>query len=290
MAGWWWWPYDCSSGGQWYTCYSMESASWTGSGSQHHNLQVSGWEFSEATGVGNGIKGGYVWTDDSGPDTYTFNAGVWLPPNDTFVNVQPANVWRSIIQAAEGPRQFGWIFTNDSFTAHAAGWSGSAATCVDMNPPGYARSLLYGAGSDQQVGITGSATTYQAGLWGGSAGSFRSLHPSDATLSAAWACNGGYQVGELSTQTTKRAVIWAGSPESMVDLNALLPSGYASSAAYGVYVAKDGTVTVVGSAWSSATLREEAVMWVSAAAVVGDLDGDGSVGGADLAILLGNWS
>ncbi len=287
-VGWWWWPYSCSSGSIQYTCYSMEAAEWIGANAEHVNLQVSGWEFSEVTSLTNGVRGGYVWTDDVGPDTYTFNAGVWLPPNNTFVNVQPAWTWRSIIEAADGGHEYGWIFRNDVFPAHAAQWTGSAASCIDMNPAGESRSLLYGAGDGQQVGITGQATAVRAGVWGGSAAAFRSLHPANAASSAAFGCDGGFQVGSVSTSAATHAALWAGSPESMVDLSAFL-DGYTGAYAYDVDVAADGTVRVVGTAYSATALRWEAIMWESTSAILGDLNGDGSVNGADLAILLGAW-
>lgn len=299
LVGWWWWPYTCSVSGQLYTCYSMESSSWIGAEAAHVNLQVSGWEFSEATSLTNGVVGGYVWTDDFGPDTYTFNAGVWLPPNNAFVNVQPSWAWRSIIEASDAGSQYGWVFPNDGWSAHAARWSGSAGSCVDMNPPSETRSLLYGAGDGQQVGITGSATAYRAGVWGGNAAAFRSLHPASAAMSGAYGCDGGFQVGQIVMPSSAHAALWAGSPESMIDLHALLPAGYNGSVAYDVDVAADGTVRVVGTAYSGVTFRWEAIMWESGSAILlgawgtsdaaADLDHSGAVDGADLAILLGAW-
>lgn len=293
MAGWWWWPYSCYYSGQWYTCYSMEAASWTGAQAVHHNLQVSGWEFSEVTAVGNragaGTKGGYVWTDDFGYDTYTFHAGVWAAPNDSFVDVQPAGTWRSIIQAADGDHQYGWTFADGSTNPHASSWMGSAASFIDMHPAGVSRSLIYGAGGEQQVGVTGPATLLRAGLWGGSAGAFRDLQPAGATSSSALGCAGGFQVGAVTTASSTHATIWVGSPESAVDLHAFLPAGYLSSRAEAIDVAPDGAITVVGAAWNSAPAREEAVMWTSGRAMPADLNGDGQVNGADLGILLGAW-
>ncbi|MFO0828107.1 MAG: kelch repeat-containing protein [Phycisphaerales bacterium] len=290
-VGWWWWPYSCSISGQLYTCYDMEAASWSGATSQHKNLQVSGWEFSEVTAISNGIKGGYVWTDDFGPDTYTFNAGMWVGPNDTWVPLQPAGIWRSIIVAADGARQFGWTFLDGSTNAHAAGWTGSVGSYVDMNPPTVPRSLLHGAGGGQQVGTTGYVNLEHAGVWAGSASAYRDLHPAGFTESAAYACSGGYQVGTIELPSgIGHAAIWAGGPETVVDLHAFLPANYTGSAAYGVDVGADGTVTVVGNAYNAIAGREEAMLWSSARrTIVGDLDGDGHVGGADIALLLGAW-
>ena len=93
----------------------------------------------------------------------------------------------------------------------------------------------------------------------------------------------------MSTATSEHAALWAGSPESMINLNELLPDGYTGAAAYDVDVAPDGTVRVVGTAYSATELRWEAIMWESTSAVLGDLNGDGAVDGADLAILLGAW-
>ncbi len=289
LVGWWWWPYDCYVSGQWYTCYDMQASAWTGGGVQQQNLQVSGWEFSELTAVANGIKGGYVWTDDVGPDTYTFNAGLWLPPNNSFVNVQPPGYWRTFIEAADGNHQYGFAFEDGSTAAHAASWAGSAASFIDLNPPSVLRSLLWGAGGGQQVGTTGYVNAERAGVWAGSAAAFRDLHPAGFAESAAWGCRGGYQVGIVTNQGIDHAVIWTGSPESMLDLHATLPPPYNASYAFAVDVAADGTVTVAGSAWNPALGREEAVLWTSSPAILGDLDGDGHVGGADLAILLGAW-
>jgi hypothetical protein len=289
FVGWWWWPYSCWASGQWYTCYNQEAAAWAVGTQAHTSLAVPGWEFSVATCVDGALKAGYVFTDDAGPDTYTFNAGLWTAGN-AWVPLQPPGQWRSIVEGADAGRQFGWSFADGSFTAHAAGWSGSAASMVDMNPPGEMRSLIYGAGGGQQVGIVGFVHAEHAGLWAGNAAAFRDLHPAGATESAAYACAGGYQVGEIILPSgIGHAAIWAGSPESVVDLHALLGTEFNASIANGIDVAPDGTVTVVGSAYHPSAGRDEAMLWVSRPILAGDVNGDGRVDGADLGILLGAW-
>ena len=290
FVGWWWWPFGCASGGQWYTCYNMEAASWDQDDGQHHNLQVSGWEFSQVTCASDGVKAGYVFTDDAGPDTYTFNAGLWAPPNDTFVALQPAGVWRSVVEGADGGRQFGWSFADGSFTAHAAGWSGSKSSWVDLNPPGAVRSLIYGAGGGQQVGVTGYVNLEHAGVWAGTAPAHTDLHPAGAVQSEAMGCGHGYQVGDVEEPGgLQHAVLWAGAADRMVDLHSSLPPGYNSSWASGVDVLPDGRVVVAGSAYHPDAGREEAILWISLPPNPADLDGDGDVTGADLGILLAAW-
>jgi hypothetical protein len=73
------------------------------------------------------------------------------------------------------------------------------------------------------------------------------------------------QVGQATVGGVDRASLWEGTAQSWVDLHALLPPGYSSSEARGIW--RDGVSTlVVGSAYNSSAMRREAVMWAQATA------------------------
>ncbi len=176
-------------------------------------------------------------------------------------------------------------------TNHAARFpNGSTSAWMDLHPAGFAASGISDADEGQQVGTTGWYSDSKAAVWYGTAVSHLSLHPAGATRSGLVACMEGVQGGFATIGGIERATLWNGTAASAVDLHEFLPGNFTASSLADLEVLPDGSMVVVGSAYNATTARWEAVMWTSGMdEVLGDLDGDGDVDGADLAVLLGAW-
>ena len=132
-----------------------------------------------------------------------------------------------------GGQQVGYASPSYYSQPHAALWSGSASSFVDLHPTGWDQSYAYGVAGGQQVRY---AVPYggndRAALWSGSASSFVDLHPFAWYQSRAYGVAGGQQVGyAVPYGGNDRAALWSGSASSFVDLH---PSGWYQSYAYGV--------------------------------------------------------
>ncbi len=93
---------------------------------------------------------------------------------------------------------------------HAALWSGTADSYVDLNPTGFDATAAYGISGSQQVGygvgtITGSAD--HAMLWFGTAASYVDLNPVGFYESWAYGVSNGKQVGYGYDNSSNRASI-----------------------------------------------------------------------------------
>jgi hypothetical protein len=108
---------------------------------------------------------------------------------------------------------------------HALLWSGSAASIVDLNPPGFSYSQFAATNGSQHVGWGYSPTTGaadQALLWTGTATSAVNLNPSGFSNSYALGISGSQQVGHgfgSPTHSSDHALLWSGTAASVVDLN-----------------------------------------------------------------------
>jgi hypothetical protein len=292
VVGSWWWPYACYVSGQWYTCYYWQACRWTGmtSGSLVHDpIQTSGWDIGSATCVKDGMIGGSQLMEEGQPGG---SGMVWTAPGYAGWPLSPSGTSASVVGAVDGGDAYGSIQTPlPGPTNHAAMFPGGTATnWVDFHPAGYSASGISDSDDGQQVGSTGWYSDLQAALWFGSASSHLSIHPASATRSGLYACMGGVQAGLATIGGTDRATIWTGSAASAFDLHAFLPAHFTASTVSDIEVHADGSMVAVGAAYNSTAGRWEAVMWSSGASeLLGDLDGDGDVDGADLAVLLGAW-
>ncbi len=117
---------------------------------------------------------------------------------------------------------------------HAALWTGSAASWVNLHPGGaWFSSYAHDADGGQQVGYVEGWDILHAALWSGSAASFVDLHPSGWFGSTAWGISGGQQVGYVySWDLNPRAGRWSGSASSFVQLH---PAGWYGSVALGTH-------------------------------------------------------
>lgn len=283
QVGWWWWPYQCYVGGHWQTCYSRQACMWVNG--VYTNLQYSGYEYSAAADTDGSQIVGSITTDDASGNVYT--RAVYKSSLGTFWQVlHPAGTSNSGASALDGNNQYGWIHTPfPGPVQHAAMWSGSAATFVDLQPPGVSRSSISGAGDGQQVGVAYYGDSAHPGLWSDSVDSYVDLNPGGASGSSVNGCAGGLQVGGAFGH----AAIWSGTAGSYYDLHThSMPAEYASSTANDIYVNADGTIRIVGSAYNSTAQRTEAILWIGGHRAA-DLNNDGVVNVSDLFMLLASW-
>jgi hypothetical protein len=96
---------------------------------------------------------------------------------------------------------------------------GTAASWVDLSPPGAAQSFINGANDGQQAGTVNIGGAIHASLWTGTAASRLDLHPAASPFdSQVYGVNGGYQVGYASLNGAIHASLWNGTAASWVDL------------------------------------------------------------------------
>mgnify|MGYP001462182621 CR=1 FL=1 len=281
FVGWFWHTYSCYAGGQWWTCAWRSAAYWSGESLEFTEApHGSGPEYDSANGTdGQHFVGTLTYEYTEG--NYSSYAYLWTPPA-YGVSLHPAaGVSNSFAAAVDGDRQYGGIHTPfPAPVAHAAMWSGSAATFVDLHPSGYSRSWVNAAGDGQAVGTAALGDSHHAIIWAGSADAIVDLTPPGQTAEATDAM-GGLQVGSLDGH----AVIWAGAADSFVDLSVFLPAEYSGATAQGIEVAPDGTISVVGSAYVPTRSRSEAILWrfdPNSPANLGDMTCDGRVDGEDV--------
>jgi len=282
MVGWYWHTFSCYAGGQWWTCGWQSASSWSGiSPVFDEAVHSSGPEYDSAGGTdGQQFVGTLTYEYTEG--NYTSFAYLWSSPSQGH-SLHPSGVANSFAGAVDGNRQYGTIHTPyPGPVAHAAMWSGTAATFVDMHPAAYSRSSISGAGDGQAVGTAYIGDTGHALLWAGGPAAVVDLHPTGAGGSSATDVEGGLQVGSVAG----RAALWRGSAESYFDLGAAVPSGMTASGANGVEVAADGTITVVGYAYNPSSARYEALVWRSVPGLPGDVNCDGFVDLDDAQVII----
>jgi len=137
-------------------------------------------------------------------------------------------------QAISGDQQTGYVVQSGAY--RAALWRGSAASYVDLAPPGSVHSMAYATDGVHQWGFqtfnTPQGARSHAGYWSGTAASFVSFNPDQGRNSAIRGVGGGQQVGytTLTSAPGTYAALWNGSPESWLDLHPF--PGYGQSEVY----------------------------------------------------------
>jgi hypothetical protein len=211
-----------------------------------------------------GTVSSYAYATDGTTQAGYFNtateshACIWNGTAASVQDLNPIGIAASQIMAGGGGQQGGRIVVGGLM--HAAIWQGTAVSYVDLNPVGASQSLVSATDGSTQggYGIFGGIT--HAGIWRGTIASFVDLHPAGSTTSFVNAVSGAYQAGSVYFAGIPHAALWNGTVASFIDLHAVLPAGYSESAAQGVWT--DGQIIqVVGSAYNSAAMREEAVIW-----------------------------
>lgn len=115
----------------------------------------------------------------------------------TVVDLHPPGAFKSDCYDVQDGQQFGTVaFVNE---AHAAMWSGTAASVVDLHPAGPTEvSRAFSGAGLQQVGRSQMGNFSEAFLWSGTAGSAVNLNPVGATYSEAVAIDGNQIGGNAS--------------------------------------------------------------------------------------------
>jgi hypothetical protein len=144
-------------------------------------------------------------------------------------------------------------------------WKGTAASWVNLHPPGAIESEASGAHGGRQVGWVqrGDTGLTNASIWRGTAESWVSLHPAhpDALWSRAFGTDGAQQVGyvTLFPNLMSRAALWRGTADSWVDLN---PLPTVRSVAFGAGDGQQVGRTERGLRWFAALWSGTAASWV----------------------------
>jgi hypothetical protein len=152
----------------------------------------------------------------------------------------------------------GWL------SGHASLWQGSAASRLDLNPPGTTSSVALAIRGSQQAGYAIIGGFTRAGWWNSTASSWVDLSPAGASSSIAYAADGSHQGGYFqmaSAGSTDHAALWSGTAASLIDLN---PLGSTASEVSGMapgqqvgYALRTGSPALHASIWSGS-----AASWV----------------------------
>lgn len=292
-VGWWWWPYQCQVSGQWYTCYSRQAARWDLGTGAFTNLQVSGYEYSSASAVENGVVVGSASSDDASGNAWT-HAMAWNLGGWTVRSLHPSNSsssgavaihdglavgWRNTPYPAPHPEAYEWLLGVDGSIAGTNLPSPSVATCT---------------ATDVKDGLVVGYSGYpydgaRAVAWPVDSTTPIDLHPAGATLSRASLTAGGLVIGTVTDAEGSTLGWWRLADRSFHPLDGLDLDGYTGIEVSDLEVDVDGRFTLVGSAMATAAGRREAIRWHSAASRPADLNGDGLVDAADLALVLAGW-
>lgn len=158
--------------------------------------------------------------------------------NYLAINLGPVYPDLSAGLGSGGGQQVGETFSTSRF---ATVWAGSAASAVNLNPPGFAGSFAYATDGTTQVGyVYGATTNYyaQAAIWKGTAETYQNLNPAGAVSSQANGVGGDLVAGQQTSQAgVTHATLWDLTTSNVVDLN---PAG----ASYSVATAVGGNTEV----------------------------------------------
>lgn len=218
------------------------------------------------------------------------HAGTWSADTQAFTDLHPSGVVLSQLHGMDDSQRVGVTVKDPQSQNHAGLWSGAGAH-VDLHPPVATWSWARAVHGGQQVGWAFVNGVGRGSLWTGTADSWLDLTPPCATESWVQGVWDGRQVGRARFAGVNRAILWSGTAESYEDLSASLSGSWGDTTASAIW--SDGrTIYVAGSGWNQATSRTEALLWSRpiGSGVLGDLDGDGVVDGADLGALLAAWA
>ena len=122
------------------------------------------------------------------------HASLWSSSADSWVDLNPADAFSSIVSYAFEGQQAGTAYLGSGPNPHAGLWSNSSASWTDLHPVGQMASSIGATSHAQQVGWTAfSFGQYHACLWSGSAASWVNLHPAGNISSWAYGVDGGQQ-------------------------------------------------------------------------------------------------
>ncbi len=230
---------------------------WTGTANSLQSFLPNGISSGSLTSTAEGQQGGLILFPEE-------TAIIWMGSAENLVNLHPNLVaTRSAVRSTNGSRQVGYAVVGGAF--HAAAWSGTKASFVDLHPVGAGVSIIHNVERTQKpdaqmVGVAAFGGATHAALWTGTAASFVDLNPPGSEYSYAYGTDGVHQVGAVKYVTGLRAALWTSTVASFVNLHALLPGEFSESEATAVWT--DGTTTLVaGWATNTTTNRGEAMLW-----------------------------
>ncbi len=248
---------------------SSQACLWNGSANSYVDLSNSEWHDSKANGVCNGQQVGYYTkTDDSG---IYFYGCLWNSTAASLIDLTPPGYTGSIAYGTDGHQQVGLAYS-PSFGGPCL-WNGSATSFVDLTPGGgYIDSKATCVSNGLQAGTASimlagySYNHIHAAMWTGSAESFVDLNPTGYISSEVDAIYDGIEVGKSAkpkvwgeSPQPPHASMWTGTAESFLDLHDLLPAGYTSSTASGIYK-NSNSIYIIGSAGTASS--SNMVMWI----------------------------
>ncbi|MBL8765295.1 MAG: hypothetical protein JNM07_13605 [Phycisphaerae bacterium] len=217
---------------------------------------------SEAYAASGPIIGGQSWIEKGRPT-------LWNTQTQQLTYLNPPPFIGGRVRAIQGNVQAGGVATETY--GHAAMWSGSAETFVDMHPLSNPRSSeIVAMDGGVQVGDTRALVTqsyHHAAMWRGTPQSHIDLNPPGMVESYGTAAADGMQGGYFRQTELHgyHAALWRGSAESMIDLH---PAGARESRLMGMASGQQvGSVSVIG---------EHAAMWSGSAASWIDMNPPGA--------------
>ncbi|GAB5558525.1 MAG: hypothetical protein SynsKO_01720 [Synoicihabitans sp.] len=157
----------------------------------------------------------------------------------SLVQLHPDGYTSSRVNAGANGQQVGYAVTTSGVT-HAARWTGTKASFVDLHPGSPSAYSFCNAISDtDQAGVFVSSSLFQSNayLWSGSANSAQNLHPAGYASSSINSVSNAIQGGSVSTGGSDiQAGYWSGTAASFT----LLHPG-------GIYVNGSEVTAVAGS-------------------------------------------
>ena len=197
------------------------------------------------------------------------HAGIWSGTAGSWVDLNPSGAAGSSAGAICGTQQAGYCiigYISGGMLCgylHAAMWSGTADSWVDLHPSCAVGSFAYGTSGTQQAGCVyryiDSVWCVHASMWSGTAASWIDLNPAGSTDSIAYATSGGQQTGWSYIDGVEHAGLWSGTAGSWVDLN---PFGAASSAAYAICGNQQAGSAAIDGTSHAGIWSENASSWV----------------------------
>lgn len=206
------------------------------------------------------------------PDYQPFPV-LWQGTSESWVNLLPALAQSGTCEGVDGTTQVGSVY--DGVTDTAALWRGTAESYVSLHPAGWDASEATCVSGLEQAGSVYRYDGFvsHAAVWRGTAASFVDLHPACASESEINDISRRRAVGTVREEgSSEQAAYWPDiNVATVVNLHALLPGDYYSSAAHGIWTDSRGIVRIVGEA-EDRNFFSSAVMWtfVGGGCVVGD--------------------
>ncbi len=256
-VGWWWWPYTVPQQG---TGYHQNAAVWDSSG-QHHQMQISGWEFGSIRATDGQVHVGTCRRNETSTTVTGFR---WTGTNRGGRGLTPSIAWGTSATAVDGGKIYG--NANLGFgVSHAAMWTETADSFVDIHPTalGAGRSYVSSASEGLQVGTVYVQDVPNYGMWAGSKESYTPLTTPGDGVRIDYT-RYGLLMGTRAAAGSARATLFRLGVAERRDLVQFVPPSYASPAIRDLYIdPATGQMTVVGTARNVAQNRTEAVVWRS---------------------------